>query len=397
MSAGDGPSRRDRILFLLAENEALVLACCLLLVLGGGFVAYQAHTAPDTTTEQRVAGTWTTNTTVDHAAVVRDPSLAFEEGAVLRNRSLYFRSTTPILEGAVSVTHEGSPSDVSTTTDLRLVVRSVDGGENGRVLWEISEPIDTVRSTGPGPTRVPFEVNVTEQVATAARVQEDLQTTQGQRQIRLVAETRTQATVAGESRSQRRRDVVRIQPHGGLYQVDPANAGEQTETVRETVTVPIETDPLRAYGSLAVVVVGLVTAVVIRWLDREGALAVSPATATAIQSAKERESFDEWISRGSVPPPDDDERVVDVDSLEDLVDVAIDSDRRVIEDASGEYVVLDGATRYRFRSDGAGVATPSAQVATPHSGAVTPDGATTRDGATGSNPGDSRGPADGDT
>ena len=118
MSAGDGPTRRDRVRFLLAENENLVLACCLLLVLGGGFVAYQAHTAPDTTTEQRVAGTWTTNTTVAHAAVVRDPSLAFEEGAVLRNRSLYFRSTTPILEGAIGVTHEGSPSDVSTRETL---------------------------------------------------------------------------------------------------------------------------------------------------------------------------------------------------------------------------------------------------------------------------------------
>ena len=46
---------------------------------------------------------------------------------------------------------------------------------------------------------------------------------------------------------------------------------------------------------------------------------------------------------------------VDVDSLEDLVDVAIDADRRVIEDtATSTYVVFDGDVTYQFVPERAG-------------------------------------------
>jgi len=373
MSAGAGPTRRERLRYLLVENETLILGACLLLVLGGGVVAVQAHTGPDTRPEQRVAGTWTTNGSVDHGAVVQEASLAFDEGAVLQNRSVYFRQVTPILNGTVTITHEGSPSDVSTTTDLRLVVRSVDGGpESGRVLWAVSEPIRTVESSGTRPTQIPFAVNVSEHIETAARTQEDLRTTQGQSQVLLVAETRAQATVAGERVSQTRRDQLRIRPRGGLYAVTAATAGAQTESVSETVAVPVETDPVRAYGSLLAVLAGLVVGAGILWLDREGQLDVPAGTASAIESAKERESFDEWISRGRVPATEGGERVVDVDSLEDLVDVAIDSDRRVIEDGSGEFAVFDGRTRYRFRPDGG--PTDGERVVASQSGSVSPDG-----------------------
>lgn len=62
-----------------------------------------------------------------------------------------------------------------------------------------------------------------------------------------------------------------------------------------------------------------------------------------------RERFDEWISRGRVPK-DTGQRSVYVESLEDLVDVAIDSSKRVIRDPErDQYVVIDGDIVYRYR------------------------------------------------
>ncbi|GAB7089899.1 hypothetical protein JCM18237_01700 [Halorubrum luteum] len=59
--------------------------------------------------------------------------------------------------------------------------------------------------------------------------------------------------------------------------------------------------------------------------------------------------MDKWISAGSAPDGDD-RTVVELDSLRDLVDVAVDSDRRVIEraDQRPRFVVLDDDVRYVY-------------------------------------------------
>jgi hypothetical protein len=66
----------------------------------------------------------------------------------------------------------------------------------------------------------------------------------------------------------------------------------------------------------------------------------------------ERERFDEWISHGRVPT-DVGERTVDIATLADLVDVAIDAEKRVICDPERElYVVVDGDVVYQYRQRG---------------------------------------------
>ncbi len=390
MSAGDGPSLVDRVRFLLSAYTTVALVICALLVLGGGYVAVQAHTGPETTTEQRVVGTWTANGSFEHGATVQRDTLAFENGQVLRNRSLYYRSVTPVLQGSYVVSHAGDPSSVSTQTDLSLVIRAVTEDGNGRqVLWEIEEPIESVESTagGPGqPHRVAFEFNVSEQIARTSQVREELRAGLGETEILLVAETEAQASLAGEQVTQTRRDLLRITPQGGLYSVAAATAGSGSESVTETVDVPVEQDPVRAYGSIVLVLVGLSGGAGLWYLDREGELSVPPGTAAAIRNQRERRSFDEWISHGRVPPTGADERVIDVDSLEDLVDVAIDSDRRVIEDPERDvFAVFDGTTRYRFDGDSshrtdAGVGSSPETAETTLESSVPEDGADPRTG-----------------
>ncbi|MFP4632617.1 MAG: DUF5305 family protein [Halobacteriales archaeon] len=65
---------------------------------------------------------------------------------------------------------------------------------------------------------------------------------------------------------------------------------------------------------------------------------------------RDRSRFDEWISRGDAT--DDGRTEIEVESLEAVVDVAIDSSRRVVENrrADGfEYVVLVDDVRYVYR------------------------------------------------
>jgi hypothetical protein len=209
----------------------------------------------------------------------------------------------------------------------------------------LAPPVDCCE-TGASPCAIDI-VNVTAQSELASVVEEQLGTSRGQTEILIVAETSAETTLAGDSESVTRTDRLRVSVSTGTYSVSWDLADEETVTVTETVRVPVEPDPLREYGSLAALIVGLVGAVAVAGLHRTGRLALSEQLQARIEQEKTRESYAEWISVGRIPPVKNSERVASVETLVDLVDVAIDSDRRVIEDRdTGEFVVLDGETRY---------------------------------------------------
>jgi hypothetical protein len=65
-----------------------------------------------------------------------------------------------------------------------------------------------------------------------------------------------------------------------------------------------------------------------------------------------RERYAEWISNGEFPT-DTDKRYVTISSLEDLVDIAIDSNKRVIYDETLDaYGVADGDIVYYYGDEG---------------------------------------------
>lgn len=370
MPLPDEPSTADRVKYLLSSYFRLAVAACLVLAAGGLVVAVDAHSGPDTTTEQRTVGTWTSDSHFEHAAVAQQDTLTFDRGTVLRNRTTYFSYVTPVLNGSYVYEYEGDAEPTSVRTDLRFVVRAVDPSDEGRVLWRDSEHMTTRETDALGPEethRVPFEVNVTAGAEFARAVQEELRTNRGSIEILVVADTRAETTLEGEDIVDTRTERLEATPGRGTYAVAANVSGQESEGIQEPVEVPVESDPVREYGSLAVLLVGLLGCAGLVSARRRGHLDVDRETRTAIRLRSDRDSFGEWISTGRVPPADENDRVVVVDSLADLVDVAIDTDRRVLEDAnSGAFVVLDGANRYEYRPEHA----PDASIL-PESGSAT--------------------------
>jgi hypothetical protein len=111
------------------------------------------------------------------------------------------------------------------------------------------------------------------------------------------------------------------------------------------VTVARDPGPIHAAGGPLLGLLGLLGLVALCVLRIQGTLPLDPDRRRAIVLDRDRRRFEEWISEGTVPPGDS--PVVRMDSLPDLVDVAIDSDRRVIESEGRFYVLLEEA-RYVF-------------------------------------------------
>jgi hypothetical protein len=80
-----------------------------------------------------------------------------------------------------------------------------------------------------------------------------------------------------------------------------------------------------------------------RW---RGWLVVTDRERARNEFERARNDFDEWISTARIPDADD-RTPVPTDSLVDLVDIAIDSDRRVLEDGD-QYAVLVDSEIYTY-------------------------------------------------
>lgn len=342
---------------VVSKYLPLVLVACLLLAAGGGFLTYQAQTAPETETRTEVAGTWSVETGFDHGADVASGTATFAAGDRLTNRSLYFSRITPVLDGEYVVTPRGDGGPTDGSVELRMVLEAVDGGAAGQrgepvVYWRESETIETITVEGLAPgeeRRVAFEANATALRQRITEIEEQLGASPGTTRVAIVAETGLEATVADDRFVDARTDRLTIEPDGNTYGVERSMGGSQTYEATRTVEVPVEPSPLAVYGGPVLTLFGLLGAGVTAVARRNGLFAVSDAERTRLEFVRAREDLDKWISTGSVPT-DDDRTIAELDSLRDLVDVAIDSDRRVIEraDATPRYVVLDDDVRYVF-------------------------------------------------
>ena len=128
---------------------------------------------------------------------------------------------------------------------------------------------------------------------------------------------------------------------GDVYRVsDPGTVTESGRTT-DRVTVPVTPGPLRRYGGPLALALGLVGLGTVAAVRSRGLLEVSPAERGWLAYRRDRESFDDWVTTGRVPGALIADDAVAVDSLEGLVDVAIDADGRVIEDIERDrYVVV---------------------------------------------------------
>ncbi|MFP8952099.1 DUF5305 domain-containing protein [Natrialbaceae archaeon A-arb3/5] len=338
---------------VVSANFVLILGVLLALSVIGGVLAYGAHATTETSTEERTVGTWETDATFEHGATVENDTAVFEAGDRLENRPSYFTAATPELEGEYVLSHRGTDGEPATaTTDLTLVTRAVEDSDEGEVVhWEETDSLATLEAAelaDGDAERLSFAVDVRTITARIAEIEADLEATPGTTEILIQAETTIDGTLAGESTTISREDVLELEESGNVYTVTSETDDAPPREVTETVTTTEEPSTLSAYGSLALLFGSLSTAVGLVYARRSGALAIDPEERSRYEFRAARSDLDEWISPGDVPE-DDDRTVVRVRALADVVDVAIDCNRRVLETDDGRYVVLAPDVRYVFQ------------------------------------------------
>jgi len=341
-----------RVRSLLNRWFVLVLLVALAVTLAGGYVTYDSHVdGTETVTQQQTVGTWTVESEFQHGSTVTRDTEVFSAGEELDNRSLYFTTVSPELDATYTVSHDNTDGNAAvTSTDLSLIIRAVEERNGNQVVhWQTRdslETLDAVEVTDGESTAATVSVAIPAILNRTEAIQNDLRAAPGQTAVLLVADTTVESSVNGETFTDTRTDRIEIVPGQSVYRVSTATAGASSYDATEQVTRTIEPTRLELYGGPALCVLGLFCMAFLgtaRWRDW---LAVTDRERVRTEFERARDDFDEWISTARIPDADG-RTPVPTDSLVDLVDIAIDSDRRVLEDGH-QYAVLVDSEIYTY-------------------------------------------------
>lgn len=345
--------RSLRFRAFLNEWFAILLVALLILTVLTGWWAYSVNLDPTVETEQRLTEQWSESTSYSHSVEIQREATPFPAGEVIENRPLYYTATADSLDGIYRYEYQADSGNVELATETFLLIQAGEF-EDGRIedpFWEVTEPLrsDSDRIE-PGETHtVRFSVDIQSVLETIATVEAELDSTQGQVDVRVISVTERTGTVEGESVEDTYQSEMPMVVEPATFRVAETETIDETHESFETVEVLAAPSPLSAYGSI--ILFGLMTALLLATggLRYTGYTELTEDEAELLEITQARERFSEWITTGEFPSEREYEETVLVDDLEGLVDVAIDTNKRVIEDTQlGVYTVLDDAYIYIY-------------------------------------------------
>ncbi|NHX36596.1 MULTISPECIES: DUF5305 domain-containing protein [Halolamina] len=321
----------------------VVLAAVLVaLTLVGGAAAYTAHVDPGRTSEQVERTHWAADGTFHHAADVTGENPVFPVGSTLSNRSTYYTEVSPELDGEYVLTYTGrDAASASVTLDASLVIQS---SSDGTVYWRDRTGLDStsVDSVAPGESvGLGFALNATEVAERRSAIQSALGDTQGEISTFVVVDVGVAGTVDGGSADLSFTHRLPVSVDGQSYTVGPEEAGSEPMTTTRTVSTTEEYGPFWSLGGPLLFLVGAAGLAALTVGRRRDTFSLSEAERDLLAFRDDRAEFDEWIVRARLSPELDGRTQAEAESLEDVVDFAIDAGAGVVEDpGSGRFYAL---------------------------------------------------------
>ncbi|RRJ31541.1 DUF5305 family protein [Halocatena pleomorpha] len=351
-------SNRQTRLKVLLDDYFLVIAVALIIIAAGGaWATYSTVLSPGSHIEQRSVASWNVSGGFSHSGTVVNDSLVFDEGDVRNDRMFYITNSTPTLNGTFWFQLGGSSGNATVSTEAYIVDFAYYEKENEesrniqRRIWQDRRPISVdVAELRSGETKnMSFSVD-------ADRLRDRKRTLhQKHKSLYQVADIRTQVFVMTEVTG--RVDgypvnrtfnyTLPINSTMDYFVVSPTQTPDEQIMIAPPTEVPNQPGTLIQAGSIAVLLASLLALFGLIYGRDDDWFDVSETKRTDIQHEKLKSEFEDWVSTGTIPETD--RSTIEVESLEGLVDIAFDSNRRVVEDAAtGVYVVRDDGVWYQY-------------------------------------------------
>lgn len=336
-----------KLRYLLATRPDLLRRICIVValvsVIGVGFTFANPPTTEVTNTTDRQ----TITTTLNSRATVAENSSLYPRGEVLSDMPVYPRSIAP----NATITAVTTPSKgENVRIDQRIVLVYEARTASGEIFWQQTRILERTNTSTDGDEVVS---NATLRISAIERRVAQIESEIGDAgRVTTHLEVESRYDTARYEGTSKGRGAIRIRD--GSYEIERLSVRDEygaTESERRLVLSKTTRLSLPLVGVLAVPHTTLVFAL----LALGGVIGTGVTVAFAHRFDPETERaalhaarYAEWISQGTLPE-ELEERPVSMDTLEDLVDVAIDLEKRIVYDPSrGLYVVIDAHATYVY-------------------------------------------------
>lgn len=285
-------------------------------------------------------------TTLSTEATVTGNTSLYTQNETLTDMPVYLRSATPKVR-LIAVTTAPADRSVSITQQLVLDLSAT---RNGEVFWRDSQTLaidDQELTNGTARTEVTLDIEALArtQLADVTTEAGDIGTIEAQVSAVTLYDT--------ERYSGRTTAETPLTITDRAYELETPQQDTQTNATTiqqvaggDTASGPIGTLGRASAGDLGTALGGFVAIFLALavWLTRKRI-----GDFDVFRRHYERVRYVEWISRGTIPATGK-YVCVPVETLVDVVDIAIDSEKRVIHDTEKDiYAVVDGNLMYEYR------------------------------------------------
>lgn len=340
--------RSIRIRAFIDEYFFAIAVLLLLVAAVGGWWTFQVHATPEVETEEVTIGQWSESTDYDHSALIVNDSLPFEEGERVQNRPVYYTSLSEELDVTYTYQYSANDGSVQVNTETYMLFRGVESDE---VLWEYTEPLATGTEHDLSPDgnhTVETTVNIESVFETIATVEQQLGTA-GRIEIRIISASNIEGEIEGEEVSNTYESTMPITVNPQTFRVLEMELVDERHEETDTIQQTVEPGVGETVGSLLVLISSLVGLLGLTVGRVKGYTELTDDERELLEVYQQEQEFSEWITSGTFPSERDYEATIIVDDLEGLVDVAIDTNKRVIKDEQLEVsTVLDGDYVYMY-------------------------------------------------
>ena len=304
-------------------------------------------------TERVQESSWSSTAELTHSATVTTGTTVFPEGTVLQDRAAYLVSIAPAVDGSLEYSYQatgGGSLDVE--VDQTAVLRSVEDEAGGFEHWRTEESLASGRETGvsPGETvEVPFSLDISEQMTAADSVEAELGGTPGETELLVVSELSVSGDRNGVPVTESYTYETIVEVEGNVYRFEGEGPHEESGEQFTEREVAVSHGILRSVAGPLLLMFGALGLAALGLGRGRGAFDVSQAEREWLAYRTTYSEFEEWISTGHIPDDALPDSRVAIDSLEALVNVAIDSNRRVVSDRRrGSCLVIIDETVYIY-------------------------------------------------
>lgn len=322
-----------RFTYVISKHGPAMIVALLVLGTVGLGAAGWVSTNPPTTEVTDHSDRQTVKSSLSTQSVVTGETSLYQEGTTIKNQPVYLRGATPNLTLALE-TRLPSATAGSVDQHVELVYTAT---RNGEEFWKRTKTLSGEQTR----TERTVATRTTVAIPSVLEQRNDYQAELGEA-ASVAVRVRTSVEYSHGKYEGTFSETTAISSGTGWYSV-PSTTESRTHSTRDARTVELGVYDKPRFlapgilGGLFFLTGLLVAGIYYGDTRRQSAV-------TEVDVHHER--YADWISRGTLPQ-NDERTAIQTRSLEDLVDVAIDTGERVIYDAERDrYAVFRGGAGY---------------------------------------------------